>query len=161
MLKTGLFSLLIARVLCEASTPSFHTTAKRKTEHFPWESFKDKTGVDEKDYLNTPAKGVPVTYSCTTKPGPNPVDCSDAFSDWDRQADSNDLLHFDAGDCASLTEGTCEVVVCAPLGALSINKAEIVGRMWNPLSIKCIMGGTGAIYQSDDSEFVVGIARPV
>ncbi|KAI5461563.1 hypothetical protein BGZ63DRAFT_386088 [Mariannaea sp. PMI_226] len=162
MLKLIVLSSLLTQTLCYASDNLLQPRLSAQAPaHFPWESFQANTGVDEKQYLSPPAKGVPVTYTCTKKPGPEPNFCSDAFTAWDKQADSQDMIHVDAGQCAAITQGTCEVVVCAPLGALSIKVDEVVGRMWNPMLIKCIMGGASAIYQSQDSTFVIGIARPV
>ncbi|KAF7551495.1 hypothetical protein G7Z17_g4991 [Cylindrodendrum hubeiense] len=155
MFKATLLVLVATHGLCN---PVGQAT-KPIIKHFAWNEFAENTGINEKLYIRTPSKGVDETFECTPGPGPNRLSCPSAISAWDNLAEDS-YLHVNESECISATKDLCRTVVCAPLGDLKIHIEEIVGRMWDPLSIRCVLGGTGGILQSDDSTFVLEMGKP-
>ncbi|KAF4948087.1 hypothetical protein FGADI_9874 [Fusarium gaditjirri] len=140
-------------------------------EQFSWSSFLHKTGLDPLQYLKPPSDDTPETLACTTarppisnirtsltmtkEPGPDRLACPVAIAAWSNLADAGQYIYIASDQCLSVTEGTCRTVVCAPTEDLTIISDEITGRMWNPVSTKCVFGGVGGIWQDEGSGFVI------
>ncbi|RKK25489.1 hypothetical protein BFJ70_g9447 [Fusarium oxysporum] len=89
------------------------------------------------------------------EPGPDRLACPVAIAAWSNLADAEQYIYIPFDQCLSATEGTCRTVACAPTGNLTIKSDEITGRMWNPVSTKCVFGGVGGIWQNDGSTLVI------
>ncbi|OBS21727.1 hypothetical protein FPOA_08064 [Fusarium poae] len=124
-------------------------------DQFPWLSLFDETGIDPLKYLKAPAEDVPETLACTTKPGPDRVACPAAIAEWFNLVDEQRHINIPGGQCRSVTERTCRTVACAPRGDVSVALEEITGHMWNPVSSRCVFGGTGGIWQNQGSTLVI------
>ncbi|EXL82556.1 hypothetical protein FOPG_04398 [Fusarium oxysporum f. sp. conglutinans race 2 54008] len=124
-------------------------------DQFPWSSFLNKTGLDPLQHLKPPSDDTPETLACTTEPGPDRLACPVAIAAWSNLADAEQYIYIPFDQCLSATEGTCRTVACAPTGNLTIKSDEITGRMWNPVSTKCVFGGVGGIWQNDGSTLVI------
>ncbi|KAH7177415.1 hypothetical protein DER46DRAFT_122378 [Fusarium sp. MPI-SDFR-AT-0072] len=124
-------------------------------DKFPWSSFLNKTGLDPLQYLKPPSDDTPETLACTTEPGPDRLACPVAIAAWSIFTDAEQHINIPAGQCLSATEGTCRTVACAPRGDVGVESDEITGRMWNPVSTKCVFGGVGGIWQDDGSTLVI------
>ncbi|KPM36786.1 hypothetical protein AK830_g9780 [Neonectria ditissima] len=165
MFKTILMALLATQGLCNATGSMRQARvlgreSPPQIDHFGWQAFTEYTGIDAKQYIESPAQGLPESFSCTKGEGPERLDCPAAISAWEGQVE-DDHIHVNAGQCISATDGECRTVLCAPLGHLRIHIEEIIGRMWNPLSMRCVLGGYGGILQSEDSAFVIEMGRPL
>ncbi|KAF5625840.1 uncharacterized protein FTJAE_9823 [Fusarium tjaetaba] len=120
-------------------------------DKFPWSSFLNKTGLDPLQYLKPPSDDTPETL----EPGPDRLACPVAIAAWSNFTDAEQRISIPAGQCLSATEGTCRTVACAPRGDVTVASGEITGRMWNPVSTKCVFGGVGGIWQNDGSTLVI------
>lgn len=89
------------------------------------------------------------------EPGPDRIACPVAIAAWSNFTDAEQHISIPAGQCLSATEETCRTVACAPRGNVTVQSDEITGRMWNPLSTKCVFGGVGGIWQNDGSTLVI------
>ncbi|CVK87431.1 uncharacterized protein FMAN_05564 [Fusarium mangiferae] len=120
-------------------------------DKFPWSSFLNKTGLDPLQYLKLPSDETPETL----EPGPDRIACPVSIAAWSNFTDAEQHISIPAGQCLSATEGTCRTVTCAPRRNVTIVSDEITGRMWNPVSTKCVFGGVGGIWQNDGSTLVI------
>ncbi|KAF5690232.1 hypothetical protein FCIRC_985 [Fusarium circinatum] len=120
-------------------------------DKFPWSSFLNKTGLDPLQYLKPPSDDT----SETLEPGPDRLACPVAIAAWSNFTDAEQHISISAGQCLSATEGTCRTVACAPIGDVTVDSDEITGRMWNPVSTKCVFGGVGGIWQNEGSTLVI------
>ncbi|KAH7008536.1 hypothetical protein EDB80DRAFT_438827 [Ilyonectria destructans] len=127
--------------------------------NFSWQEFAANTGVDPKAYITTPGKGIEENFTCTKQTGPDRIDCPGAISAWTELTEDSHLK-IKAGQCIAATNNLCRTAVCAPRGPLNIHIDQIIGRMWNPLSMKCVLGGRGGILQSKDSAFIIEMGTP-
>ncbi|CCT66949.1 uncharacterized protein FFB20_08193 [Fusarium fujikuroi] len=120
-------------------------------DKFPWSSFLNKTGLDPLQYLKPPSDDTPETL----EPGPDRIACPVAIAAWSNFTDAEQHISIPGGQCLSTTEETCRTVACAPRGNVTVQSDEITGRMWNPVSTKCVFGGVGGIWQNDGSTLVI------
>ncbi|KAF5533212.1 hypothetical protein FNAPI_12742 [Fusarium napiforme] len=120
-------------------------------DKFLWSSFLNKTGLDPLQYLKPLSDDTPETL----EPGPDRLVCPVAIAAWSNFTDAEQRISIPAGQCLSATEETCRTVACAPRGNVTVASGEITGRMWNPVSTKCVFGGVGGIWQNDGSTLVI------
>ncbi|KAF4977270.1 hypothetical protein FZEAL_6158 [Fusarium zealandicum] len=163
MLVASLLALFVVQVLSSETRRSRMVNKNKTTavvDSFPWASFADKTGIDPLHYLEIPAKEDKI--ACTTKPGPDRLDCPAAIAAWSDLVDDTSHISIKPGQCRSATKGNCRTVVCCPTenSGISVLPEEIQGRMWNPLSTKCVFGGKGGIWQMRSSVMVIEIGHP-
>ena len=96
------------------------------------------------------------------EPGPSRTGCPQAISYWDSVVDEHGNVTLAGGQCRSVSQDCCQTVVCAP-GEADLNVApdEVTGRMWNPLTIKCVLGGSGGMWQSAGGSLFVQMEQPL
>lgn len=83
------------------------------------------------------------------------------MQEWDMLADKKRLLNIYAGQCWAASKGCCQTVVCAPSSEdLHIRQDEATGRMWSPLTIKCVSGGRGGLWVDKGWKLYVQMVRP-
>ncbi|RSL67287.1 hypothetical protein CEP53_003093 [Fusarium sp. AF-6] len=96
----------------------------------------------------------------TGKPGPDRLDCPAAISAWTELTDDTGNIAIKGGRCRSATKGACRATACAPGQDIGVALDEVTGRMWNPVSMRCVLGGTGGIWQNEGSTLVIELDRP-
>ena len=93
-------------------------------------------------------------------PGPDRLDCPDAIAVWSTLADEHGHINIEADRCRTVTKKCCTTIVCAPKEAISILPEEVTGRMWLPLTMKCVSGGRGGSWQDGQGNLQVKMERP-
>ncbi|KAH7152034.1 hypothetical protein B0J13DRAFT_547484 [Dactylonectria estremocensis] len=126
-----------------------------KISHVKWTDFINVTGIDEK-VLHSLTDSKDEAFACTYNL-PKRLDCAGAISAWDDMANNNSYVHVEDGQCITAENKRCRTAVCAPWGDLKVHVNEIVGRMWNPLMMKCVLGGKGGILSGGDLDFVIEV----
>ncbi|UPK95021.1 hypothetical protein LCI18_005956 [Fusarium solani-melongenae] len=129
-------------------------------DDFAWDLLTETTGVDAGEHLEKPGEGGPESLACTEKPGPDRLDCPATISAWTELTDDTGNIAIEGGRCRSATKGACRATVCAPGQDISVGLDEVMGRMWNPVSMRCVLGGTGGIWQNEGSTLVIELDRP-
>ncbi|WZH46021.1 Triacylglycerol lipase V [Fusarium acuminatum] len=132
-----------------------HVEAAPIIDDFPWSSFTEITGLDPLDYLSPPSEDTSETIACTETPGPHRLACPGAIATWFTLVDAEQHINITSGQCRSVVDGTCRTVVCAPRGNISVDREEVTGPMWNPLTMRCVLSGSGGIWQNNGSTLVV------
>lgn len=92
-------------------------------------------------------------------PGPNPLDCPTLFGKWDDMAlsEKKGIISVPAGKCISMTQNTCEALVCAPGDTAEIETLMATARMMNPCQTTCAVNGKGGYWQNDDKSIWVEV----
>ncbi|RGP78047.1 hypothetical protein FLONG3_3882 [Fusarium longipes] len=173
LFKTTLISIT-SLCLAKEVIKNRHTEPDAIIDQFPWFHLAEETGIDPFKYIKAPAEDVPETLACTTarpplnlsqsifpltnkkqKPGPDRVACPGAIAEWFNLVDARRHINIPGGQCRSVTEGSCRTVACAPRSDISVILEEVTGHMWNPVSSRCVFGGTGGIWQNQGSTLVI------
>ncbi|POR33742.1 Uncharacterized protein TPAR_08989 [Tolypocladium paradoxum] len=151
---------------------------KATISNFSWKGVANETGVDPFDYLpssdshaetlactkaglSPSAASVSFTNIWLQGDGPGRLDCPHAMQGWDELVDKQGFLNIDAGQCWASSKGCCQTVVCAPSSdELRIRLGEATGRMWMPLTTKCVSGGRGGLWVDKGWKLYVQLVRP-
>ncbi|KAI8657766.1 hypothetical protein NCS57_01155800 [Fusarium keratoplasticum] len=162
MLVAMVIVLFASQALCVEATRGLRLSRDEPPviDDFAWNLLTEITGVDAGDHLEKPGEGGPESLACTKKPGPDRLDCPAAISAWTELTDDARNIAIEGGRCRSATKGTCRATACAPGQDISVGLDEVMGRMWNPVSMRCVLGGTGGIWQNEGSTLVIELGRP-
>ncbi|KAF4460327.1 Apc13 domain-containing [Fusarium albosuccineum] len=163
MLTTTLFISLAFLVVSSNALGSRHSPRDEApvVDEFSWDTFTELINIDPGSYLEGVSDdGGDETIACTTKPGPDRLDCPVAMAGWTDLDDDDGNINIGYLRCRSVTYGDCRTVACAPQEELNIALDQITGRMWNPVSARCVFGGTGGIWQNDGSKLVIEMGSP-
>lgn len=75
-------------------------------------------------------------------------------------ADEEGYVEMKGGECRSVSRDCCQTVVCAPGEGWRVKSVDLTARMWNPLTMTCVLNGEGGIWMEDGGETVVAMVRP-
>ncbi|KAH7165782.1 hypothetical protein EDB81DRAFT_878146 [Dactylonectria macrodidyma] len=159
-----LIALFVAHGLCNLTDAFRPASIERKDDapiisHLKVDEFFKIVGLDPELFETCELEAGDENFCCTPKPGPDRLDCPGAISAWDDLAE-NSYIHVNGGQCITATNKRCRASVCALAGDLKVHVNEIIGGMWNPLSIKCVLGGKGGILGNEDLKFFIEMGTP-
>ena len=68
---------------------------------------------------------------------------------------------IEGGQCTSAVKADCQTVICAPSTAINVSLDDVIGVMWSPINVECVLTGRGGLWKSRNSEMYIQVTARV
>ncbi|TWU73411.1 hypothetical protein ED733_003653 [Metarhizium rileyi] len=148
-------------ILKNTPKPALPALENATVAHFAWSDIIEETHVDPEILLSRPNSDKTPIYACPEGAGPNAEDCPHTIEEWTHTVDGKGEVSIDKRSCTSVTKACCQAVVCAPSNnSVHLGTGDVTGRMWSPLTIRCILQGRGGVWIDGVGSLYIQMLRP-